>query len=75
VLEAVIKEEQLQALPLYFFGASSGGGIVLRLAQIMPQAQVCAAWQLACKELVGARMHAAVHGVHVLHGWGRRTKP
>ena len=60
MLEAVIEEEQLQALPLYFFGASSGGGIVLRLAQIMPQAQVCAG--------VRACVQAAVHAVHALHG-------
>lgn len=40
VLKAVVKEEGLGSLPLYAFGASSGGGIVLRLAEIMAEVQV-----------------------------------
>ena len=35
-----MEEEQLQGLPLYALGGSSGGSIVLRLAQIMPEVQV-----------------------------------
>ena len=40
ILLEVIKEEKLGGLPLYALGASSGGSIVLRLAQIMPEVQV-----------------------------------
>ena len=60
VLEAVIDEEQLQGLPLLLFGASSGGGIVLRLAQIMPQVQVCA-----------AAAAPAMPYMHGAEGWAR----
>ncbi|PSC67478.1 aci-reductone dioxygenase [Micractinium conductrix] len=37
VLRAVVQEERLGRLPLYALGVSSGGGIVLRLAQLMPE--------------------------------------
>ena len=40
ILLEVMEEEQLQGLPLYALGGSSGGSIVLRLAQIMPEVQV-----------------------------------
>ena len=40
ILKQVIAEAKLGQLPLYAFGASSGGGFVLRLAQAMPEVQV-----------------------------------
>ena len=40
VLRAVVQEERLGRLPLYALGVSSGGGIVLRLAQLMPEIKV-----------------------------------
>jgi len=40
ILRAVIEGEGLGGLPLYAFGVSSGGGIVLRLAQVMPEIKV-----------------------------------
>lgn len=40
ILREVIAEAKLGQLPLYAFGASSGGGFVLRLAQAMPEVQV-----------------------------------
>ncbi|KAL4457968.1 hypothetical protein ABPG75_012833 [Micractinium tetrahymenae] len=40
VLAEVAAEDGLEGIPLYVFGVSSGGGIVLRLAQIMPAVQL-----------------------------------
>lgn len=40
ILREVMEEEGLQQLPLFAFGASSGGSQVLRLAAIMPEVQV-----------------------------------
>ena len=40
ILKQVIAEAKLGQLPLYAFGASSGGGFVLRLAQAMPEVRV-----------------------------------
>ncbi|KAI7843771.1 hypothetical protein COHA_002669 [Chlorella ohadii] len=39
ILKQVVAEERLGQLPLFAFGASSGGGFVLRLAQAMPEVQ------------------------------------
>ena len=40
ILKQVVAQERLGQLPLFAFGASSGGGFVLRLAQAMPEVQV-----------------------------------
>ena len=54
ILKQVIAEERLGQLPLFAFGASSGGGFVLRLAQAMPEVQVRA----------GRKCRAAAHQEH-----------
>ena len=46
IVREVVREEGLEGLPLFLFGASSGGGIVLRLAAIMAEVQV-RAWVAA----------------------------
>ncbi|EFN58741.1 hypothetical protein CHLNCDRAFT_140437 [Chlorella variabilis] len=43
IVREVVREEGLEGLPLFLFGASSGGGIVLRLAAIMAEVQGVAA--------------------------------
>jgi len=45
ILKHVVAEERLGQLPLFAFGASSGGGFVLRLAQAMPEVQVRHIWE------------------------------
>ena len=40
ILRDVIQEEGLAGLPLFAFGASSGGSLALRLAAVMPEVQV-----------------------------------
>ena len=55
ILRRVVKEEGLQGLPLYALGASSGGGIVLRLAQAMPEVQVRG--RSGTSQLIGEAAH------------------
>ena len=56
ILRQVIKTEGLEGLPLYAFGASSGGGIALRLAQAMPEVKV----RLRCRVQQGRNARACL---------------